>query len=56
LIVGYQKTIGSLCASGNKGIGNQYVSQDKVIVDIPDEQTAYALRMRSGCNGGVKVH
>ena len=28
--------------------------QDKVVIETPDEQTAYALRMRSGCNGGGK--
>lgn len=54
MIVDYQKTIGFLCAADQKGINNQYVSQDKVVIETPDEQTAYALRMRSGCNGGGK--
>lgn len=29
----YQKTVGSLCSDDKKGIGNQYVSQDKCIVE-----------------------
>ena len=31
--VNYQKAIGALCADDYKGINNQYVSQDKVIID-----------------------
>ena len=29
----YQKTVGALCSGDEKGTGNQYVSQDKCIVD-----------------------
>ena len=29
----YQETVGSLCSDDKKGIGNQYVSQDKCIVE-----------------------
>lgn len=29
----YQKTVGALCSGDEKGAGNQYVSQDKCIVD-----------------------
>lgn len=31
--VTYQETVGSLCSDDKKGIGNQYVSQDKCIVE-----------------------
>jgi DNA (cytosine-5)-methyltransferase 1 len=30
----YQETVGTLCSGDEKGIGNQYVSQDKCIVSI----------------------
>ena len=33
--VTYQETVGSLCDSDWRGIGNQYVDQDKVVVDWP---------------------
>lgn len=40
----YQNTVGALCVGDEKGIGNQYVSQDKCIIDY--------IRMMSGdeCN------
>lgn len=32
LVTPYQETVGSLCASDYKGVGNQYVSEDKCII------------------------
>ena len=32
LVTPYQETVGSLCARDYKGIGNQYVSEDKCII------------------------
>lgn len=29
----YQKTVGALCASDRKGVGNQYVGEDKCIIE-----------------------
>lgn len=59
----YQNTVGSLCGSDEKGIGNQYVSQDKCIVDnekMMFAQSEFAnykkgcatLRAEGGDNGG----
>lgn len=41
----YQNTVGALCVGDEKGIGNQYVSQDKCIIDY--------IRMMSGEDGNV---
>lgn len=30
----YQKTVGALCAADTKQVGNQYVGQDKLIVEF----------------------
>ena len=59
----YQYTVGALCGSDEKGIGNQYVSQDKCIVDnekMMFGQSGFAnykegcttLREEGGDNGG----
>ena len=59
----YQNTVGALCGSDEKGIGNQYVSQDKCIVDnekMMFGQSEFAnykegcttLRAEGGDNGG----
>ena len=58
----YQKVIGALCRGDEKGIGNQYVSQDKCIVDGvgiygQSQFGNYAegvstLRAQGGDNGG----
>jgi hypothetical protein len=59
----YQNTVGALCGSDEKGIGNQYVSQDKCIVDngkMMFGQSEFAnykegcatLRAGGGDNGG----
>lgn len=45
----YQKQIGTLCAADQKGAGNQYVNDSKVIVM---KYPAFTLRMRGGCEGG----
>jgi len=29
----YQKTVGALCAGDYKGAGQQYVSQDKLVIE-----------------------
>jgi DNA (cytosine-5)-methyltransferase 1 len=41
--VNYQEVIGALCADDAKQIGNQYVSQDKVILEEP-----YTFKVRGG--------
>ncbi|MEG0594890.1 MAG: DNA cytosine methyltransferase, partial [Christensenella sp.] len=33
LIATYQQTVGTLCSGDEKGIGNQYVEQDKCVID-----------------------
>ncbi|MSU03438.1 hypothetical protein FYJ83_18435 [Tissierella sp. DSM 105185] len=59
----YQDIVGTLCVGDEKGIGNQYVSQDKCIVDCEEMifgQSAFAnykegcatLRAGGGDNGG----
>jgi hypothetical protein len=59
----YQNTVGALCGNDEKGIGNQYVSQDKCIVDnekmmfaqseFANYKKGYAtLRAEGGDNGG----
>ena len=44
----YQETVGALCRGDEKGIGNQYVSQDKCIIagEIPEEYSATNLVRR----------
>lgn len=43
----YQSTVGALCRGDEKGVGNQYVSQDKLILSSgnPDEHTNKAPRL-----------
>ncbi|MBZ2175604.1 DNA cytosine methyltransferase [Schnuerera sp. xch1] len=59
----YQDTVGTLCVGDEKGIGNQYVSQDKCIIDYEKMifgQSTFAnykegcatLRAGGGDNGG----
>jgi len=59
----YQDTVGALCVGDEKGNGNQYVSQDKCIVDcekMMSGQSEFAnykegcatLRVEGGDNGG----
>ena len=59
----YQNTVGALCGSDEKGIGSQYVSQDKCIIDnekMMFAQSEFAnykegcatLRAEGGDNGG----
>ena len=33
MIVQYQKTTGTLCSCDYKGVGNQYVTEDKLIIE-----------------------
>jgi len=44
----YQETVGALCRGDEKGIGNQYVSQDKCIIagEITEEYSATNLVRR----------
>ena len=35
----YQNTIGSLCARDSRGVGNQYVQENKLIVEVINENT-----------------
>lgn len=44
----YQETVGALCCGDEKGIGNQYVSQDKCIIagEITEEYSATNLVRR----------
>lgn len=30
----YSQTVGAICARDYKGVGNQYVNEDKLIIDI----------------------
>ena len=59
----YQDTVGALCGSDEKGNGNQYVSQDKCIVDCEKmmfgqsefgnyKEGCATLRAEGGDNGG----
>ena len=43
----YQDTVGALCRGDEKGVGNQYVSQDKLILSSgkPDNCTEKAPRL-----------
>lgn len=40
----YQKTVGALCRGDEKGIGNQYVSQDKCIINASCSETHHLIR------------
>ena len=40
----YQETVGALCRGDEKGAGNQYVSQNKCIVDPPTAQAGLLIR------------
>lgn len=40
----YQKTVGALCRGDEKGIGNQYVSQDKCIINASCSETNHLIR------------
>ena len=40
----YQETVGALCRGDEKGTGNQYVSQNKCIVDPPTAQAGLLIR------------
>ena len=40
----YQKTVGALCRGDEKGIGNQYVSQDKCIINTSCSVTHHLMR------------
>ena len=40
----YQETVGALCRGDEKGVGNQYVSQNKCIVDPPTAQAGLLIR------------
>ena len=40
----YQKTVGALCRGDEKGIGNQYVSQDKCIINASCSETDHLIR------------
>ena len=40
----YQETVGALCRGDEKGAGNQYVSQNKCIVDPPTAQAGLFIR------------
>ena len=40
----YQKTVGALCRGEEKGIGNQYVSQDKCIINASCSETHHLIR------------
>lgn len=40
----YQKIIGSLCARDYKGVGNQYVSEDKLVVEQHPMKTKWVVR------------
>ena len=40
----YQKTVGALCCGDEKGIGNQYVSQDKCIINASCSETHHLIR------------
>ena len=40
----YQKTDGALCRGDEKGIGNQYVSQDKCIINASCSETHHLIR------------
>ena len=40
----YQKTVGALCRGDEKGIGNQYVSQDKCIINTSCSETHHLIR------------
>lgn len=49
----YQKTVGALCAVDAKQAGNQYVSQDKLVVEFtsPDRRSANLF----GGGGGIYI-
>ena len=40
----YQKTVGALCRGDEKGIGNQYVSQNKCIINASCSETHHLIR------------
>ena len=40
----YQKTVGALCRGDEKGIGNQYVSQDKCVINASCSETHHLIR------------
>ena len=40
----YQKAVGALCRGDEKGIGNQYVSQDKCIINASCSETHHLIR------------
>ena len=40
----YQETVGALCRGDEKGAGNQYVSQNKCIVDPPTARAGLLIR------------
>lgn len=49
LVINYQNTIGSLCASDVKGVGNQYVQEGKVIVETDDKKNEnYIMATQQG--------
>lgn len=45
----YQKTVGALCAADTKQVGNQYVSQDKLIVQWYSKILRGGYRWYTGC-------
>ena len=47
-----QPTVGALCARDYKGVGNQYVSEGKLITE--NNAVAHAFKIRGGCEGGGK--
>ena len=55
----YQKVVGALCAADGKQVGNQYVSDGKLIVEAASGQVEhhthdFLVRMREGKDGGGK--
>lgn len=55
----YQKVVGALCVADSKQVGNQYVSDGKLIVEASSGQVEYQthdflVRMREGKDGGGK--
>ena len=40
----YQNTVGSLCARDYKGVGSQYVGEDKLVVDPVESRPQYIVR------------
>jgi len=51
----YQTTVGCLQKRDNKGVGNQYVDEDKLIIfDTHTPMKALIFKERGGCAGGGK--